>query len=50
MQAEHIQLYNIWAEEEQWMTYVKLAVVGHALPQDGTHSSSFSEFLSINIL
>ena len=32
------------------MKYVKLAVVGHALPQDGTHSSSFSEFLSINIL
>lgn len=30
--------------------YVKLAVVGHALPQDGTHSSSFSEFVSINIL
>lgn len=27
---------------------VKLDVVGHALPQDGTHSSFFSEFLPIN--
>lgn len=45
------QLKTLWGMEvQQTMSYAKLDVVGHALPQDGTHSSSFSEFLSINIL